>query len=79
MLQMSGGRSVGFARFVRSRVLKKQGKECRQAKKALVFPSGDYIRRFGGIRTCDEELGQKLRNTSARHDVVPMPPGKFVV
>jgi len=43
MLHMFGGRSAGFARFVCSGALKKQGKECRQAKRALVFPATSHL------------------------------------
>jgi len=53
--------SEPFARYVPDRVLKKEGRACRQAQE----------------RPRDGELGQKLRNTSPRHDVVPVPGEKI--
>lgn len=38
MLHTFGGRSAGFARFVGSGALKKQGMECRQAEESLGLP-----------------------------------------
>ncbi len=50
-----------FARYDPSGALKKEGRGCRQAQE----------------RPRDGELGQNLRNTPPRHDVVPVPSEKI--
>jgi hypothetical protein len=49
MLHKFGGRSAGFAQFVRSGVLKKQGKECRQGEESLVFPAAASVGSGGSV------------------------------